>query len=194
MEDRIASILSEYPSIITLNQLYRICGISKRKGKWLLENGHIPCQIHNKKTHRFTIKLEDVIIYLREVEKNPQLHKPPTGMFNSHYRGKLTSEQEQRNRLRCINSEKYANYLQEIWKDEKDLLTVPEIKLMTGYSSTTIQRWIKVNEVESLLIYRSYYTIKAAIISQVVNLTINSPVRLSSKLENIAYGYLEVNL
>ena len=193
MEDRIASILSEYPSIITLNQLYRICGISKRKGKWLLENGHIPCHIHNKKTHRFTIKLEDVIIYLREVEKNPQLHKPPTGMFNSHYRGKLTSEQEQRNRLRCINSEKYANYLQEIWKDEKDLLTVPEIKLMTGYSSTTIQRWIKVNEVESLLIYRSYYIIKAAIISQVVNLTINSPVRLSSKLEEIAYRYLQIN-
>lgn len=193
MEERIASILSEYPSIITLNQLYRICGISKRKGKWLLEDGHIPCQIQNKKTHRFIIKLEDVINYLRENEMNPQLHKPPTGMFNSHCRGKLTSEQERRNRLRSINSEQYASYLQQIWKDEKDLLTVPEIKLMTGYSSTTIQRWIQVNEVEGLLLYGSYYIVKTAVVKQVAYLTMNSPKRLSSKLMRIAIEYIEAN-
>ena len=44
----------QYPEIISKDQLYRICHISKRKARWLLENGIIPCEDSGKQTRRFT--------------------------------------------------------------------------------------------------------------------------------------------
>ena len=43
MENDYSDLLREYPEIISADQLYRICKISKRKAKWLLDNGIIPC-------------------------------------------------------------------------------------------------------------------------------------------------------
>ena len=41
-----------YPAIISGDQLCRVCHISKRKAKWLLENGVIPCEDTGRKTRR----------------------------------------------------------------------------------------------------------------------------------------------
>lgn len=38
----------KYPETISMDQLYRICHISKRKARWLLEHGVIPCQDSGK--------------------------------------------------------------------------------------------------------------------------------------------------
>ena len=54
----------QYPETISMDQLYRICHISKRKAKWLLENGVIPCTDSGKQTRRFQIRLDDVITFL----------------------------------------------------------------------------------------------------------------------------------
>ena len=55
---------NEYPETVSMDQLYRICHISKRKAKWLLENGIIPCQDSGRQTRRFQIRLEDIITFL----------------------------------------------------------------------------------------------------------------------------------
>ena len=54
----------EFPETISMDQLYRICHISKRKAHWLLENGIIPCRDSGKHTRRFSIPLEEVIRFL----------------------------------------------------------------------------------------------------------------------------------
>lgn len=56
-------LYEEYPEVISADQLYRICHISKRKAKWLLEHGYIPCEDSGKKTRRYKIRLNDVIDY-----------------------------------------------------------------------------------------------------------------------------------
>ena len=56
----------EYPETISMDQLYRICHISKRKARWLLEHGVIPCQDSGKQTRLFSIRLEDVICVLEQ--------------------------------------------------------------------------------------------------------------------------------
>lgn len=66
-----SSLYKEYPEIISADQLYRICHISKRKAKWLLDSGYIPCQDSGKKTLRYKIRLEDAIAYLRTLETAP---------------------------------------------------------------------------------------------------------------------------
>ena len=48
-----SALLMEYPEVISKEQVYRICHISKRKATWLLENGIIPCKDSGKKTRRF---------------------------------------------------------------------------------------------------------------------------------------------
>ena len=45
----------QYPAVISKDQLYRICHISKRKALWLLEHGVIPCEDSGKQTRRARI-------------------------------------------------------------------------------------------------------------------------------------------
>ena len=75
-------LYEEYPDVISADQLYRICHISKRKAKWLLEHGYIPCEDSGKKTRRYKIRLNDVIDYLRTLEAAPDLVATPVGAFN----------------------------------------------------------------------------------------------------------------
>ena len=47
----IKEIKSNYPEILSLDQVRSILRISKRKAAWLLQNGHIKCHIGEKKTY-----------------------------------------------------------------------------------------------------------------------------------------------
>ena len=85
METDYSSIINQYPPVITMDQMYRICHISKRKAKWLLENGIIPCKDSGKKTRRFKINTIDVVYYLQRRERHPEEVQTPIGLFNSGY-------------------------------------------------------------------------------------------------------------
>src|SRR5699024_10809122 len=79
-----SALLLEYPAVISKDQLYRICHISKRKATWLLENGIIPCRDSGKKTRRFQIYTADVVNYLITLENEPQKVAIPVGIFTSN--------------------------------------------------------------------------------------------------------------
>ena len=66
----------QYPAVISKDQLYRICHISKRKALWLLEHGVIPCEDSGKQTCRFRIQLEDVIDFLERRDASPAADLP----------------------------------------------------------------------------------------------------------------------
>ena len=57
------SILREYPEVITKNQFYRIAHISKATALFLLQSGKVPCKDSGKKTRRYKISTDDVILY-----------------------------------------------------------------------------------------------------------------------------------
>ena len=78
-----SALLLEYPAVISKDQLYRICHISKRKATWLLEHGVIPCKDSGKKTRRFQIYTADVVNYLITLENEPQKVAIPAGIFQS---------------------------------------------------------------------------------------------------------------
>ena len=73
----------EYPETISMDQLYRICHISKRKARWLLEHGVIPYQDSSKQTRRFSIRLEDVICFLKQRDAGLLDGVIPQGIFSS---------------------------------------------------------------------------------------------------------------
>ena len=78
-----SALLMEYPEVISKEQVYRICHISKRKATWLLENGIIPCKDSGKKTRRFQVRTIDVINYLLTLEEKPRKENSP--LSSSYY-------------------------------------------------------------------------------------------------------------
>ena len=87
-----SALLMEYPEVISKEQVYRICHISKRKATWLLENGIIPCKDSGKKTRRFQVRTIDVINYLLTLEEKPQKVATPVGLFTSTNKEKKTKQ------------------------------------------------------------------------------------------------------
>ena len=67
---------------ISLEQLYKMLHISKRKAAWMLQNGIIPCEIRPTKTHRYVILKEDVDAYLRKKARERR-KEIPVGIFNA---------------------------------------------------------------------------------------------------------------
>ena len=68
--------------ITSLEQLYKMLHISKRKAAWMLQNGIIPCEIRESLTHKYSIRKEDVLAYIArsEHEKRSEI---PVGIFNA---------------------------------------------------------------------------------------------------------------
>ena len=129
----------QYPEIITKDQLYRICHISKRKALWLLENGIIPCEDSGKKTRRFKIKLDDVIEFLELRDAGLLDEVLPVGIFSSGYGGEYKPQPPQpRTRL---DSRALRAFLLDHWVDIPDALTMPQTVSLCGYSVTTLERW-----------------------------------------------------
>lgn len=118
----------QYPEIITMEQLYRICHISKRKARWLLENGVIPCVDSGKQTRRFKIKLDDIIEFLELRDAGLLDDVMPVGIFSS---GEYSCSSKQP-RTRLDNGALQA-FLLDCWVDAPDMLTVPQTVLLCGY-------------------------------------------------------------
>lgn len=74
---------TEYPEVVSMDQFYRICHISKRKAKWLLEKGIIPCQDSGRQTRRFQIRLEDIITFLERRDAGLLREDILAGIFSS---------------------------------------------------------------------------------------------------------------
>ncbi len=129
-------ILSEYPEKISIEQLYRICHFSKRKCKWLLENGYIPCEDRGTKTWRFVIRTVDVVKYLILLETDTN-RAPPAGIFSA-----VPMRQREKALLERIPEGKIQRLLRDRWNDQPDALSISDAAQLTGYSKTIIHRWI----------------------------------------------------
>lgn len=165
-------LYEEYPEVISADQLYRICHISKRKAKWLLEHGYIPCEDSGKKTRRYKIRLNDVIDYLRTLEAAPDLVATPVGAFNV--------KRKQLNPVAQICQKEFQRFLYNIWTDEADILRISDVQVLLGYSAGTIRQWILRKELRSTrLPYGIQVTAKEWLIDFTVRYTIKNPSHLS---------------
>lgn len=125
----------QYPEIISKDQLYRICHISKRKARWLLENGIIPCEDSGRQTRRFHIRLEDVITFLEQRDAGLLQKEIPVGIFSSGVHSYAQPRQ-------TLDSGALCAFLLERWADVPDMLTVQQAASLCGYGPATINNWI----------------------------------------------------
>ena len=149
---------------ITKEQLYKLLHVSKRKAKWLLDEGIIPCVNRGTKTHTYLIRMEDVQIYLErsDAERSKEI---PTGHFNAKpaksHRERETLPQFA---LREEDSAAYARYLEEQWALMPDDLSVAQTVSMTGICVKKILHWLQMGELYAVRFGGKYHIPKAAVI------------------------------
>lgn len=132
---------TQYSDIISCEQLSKICRISKRKAKWLLENGVISCVDTGKKTWRFQISIDTVIDYLVKRDANSLTVAAPTGTFSSKPHQKPEAP---------VDLAAFREYTQRLWRNEPDVLTVEEASHISGFSKDTIYKWIQSGRLMSI--------------------------------------------
>ncbi len=113
-------LINEYPAVITKDQFYRICNISKKTAKHLLDNGLVPCINSGKKTRKYKLKLTDVIVYLEARDASPEIYTAPIGWYKrgSTYKGhkrepRVLTEKERKHIINYAKTkEVYSAYRQ----------------------------------------------------------------------------------
>lgn len=131
------------PDVITKDQLYRICHISKSTALYLLQSGKIPCEHTGKKTRCYKIKKEDVIAYLENRKVFPESYSAPAGW----YKGDYTVQMEEQ--VPPIVQEHLQLYYTELLSGYPDVLTTQVVSKITGYGKTSINNWCNQGHIKS---------------------------------------------
>jgi len=124
---------------ISAEGLYKMLHCSKRKAKYLLDNGIIPCENTGRKTWRYKVKKSDVTVYLENVKHDGNRYIFPAGIFSSKCFDKSI--------VKIDLSEDGCRQLYGIIKrglsKAPDALTVEDVSAATGYSTTFFIRTIQ---------------------------------------------------
>ena len=163
---------------MSLEQLYKMLHISKRKAAWMLNNGIIPCQIRPTKTHRYIILREDVEAYLQKkrVERRKEI---PVGIFNA----KPTKQKVVINNNRPMDTvdltECFVTIADEC-KDEfrahvekrlqyfPDAITADKAADIIGYAKNTVHSYIQQKRIFAVQISGKYIVPKSALVEFLV--------------------------
>ena len=125
------------PDIITKDQLYQICHISKSTALYLQRSGKIPCEYTGKKTRCYKIKKSDVITYLEKRKIFPESYSAPAGWYKGNYSIKLETKIPE-NALKNMRQ-----YYTEMLAQYPDVMTATEVSTIIGYGKTTVNNWCR---------------------------------------------------
>lgn len=147
--------------IISAEQLYKILHYSKRKTKYLLDNGIIPCENTGMKTRCYKVKMSDVTVYLDNVKRNGDRTIVPAGIFSSNSQSQPTAQIN----LTSIGYEQLYGIIKRGLSKLPDALTVDETAVSTGYSTTFIIEKIQSREIYAEKIATHYIIPKERLVS-----------------------------
>ena len=140
--------------IISLEQLYKMLHISKRKAAWMLQNGIIPCEIRNTPTHKYSIRKEDVLAYMTKSEREKR-KEIPVGIFNAKKTKNPRRTESQgsdcggyfddtHHKLRGKERARFKEMLVDLLAAVPDTLTVDAVAELIGFSFTIIDATVVV--------------------------------------------------
>ena len=169
-------ILDEYQEIITKEQLYKICHVSKKTALHYLENGLIPCTSTGMKTRKFKIRTVDVVQFLQKRDQDAEACTAPRGWYKGQGNGfpKVFSPAMQK---------KVRDSLEIILQEFPDVMSCHEIERATGYTHNTAIKWCVRKKIKYFDVRGKYMIPKIALIEY---LTENRCHALSEK----AYEYI----
>ena len=139
------NLRTEYPAYISLDQLHMICRIAKRTARYLVTNGIIPAIDTGRKTWRYKISIDDVIVYLRKRDKQGSM--VPVGATGSRTT-KLRKSFAQA--VALGQEQEVVDYFEYVYADYPDVLTAHDMATMTGLHKKSFQRIISAGQIKVL--------------------------------------------
>ncbi len=161
--------------IISLEQLYKMLHISKRKAAWMLQNGIIPCEIRNTPTHKYSVRKEDVLAYMAKSDREKR-KEIPVGIFNAKKTNNPRRTEspdsdcggyfdDTNYKLRGKERARFKKMLEDLLSAVPDTLTVNEVAELTGYHRRTILRYVQKKYIFAVNIMGKLYISKQSIIN-----------------------------
>lgn len=138
---------------ICLEELCKLCHISKRKAKWLLENEIIPCVRSGNKRHRYKIKLSDAMAFQKDQESDCVIYTYPKGQFSSKRKRESSCAAYIRRMASIVRTEKgqtaLRNFYQKEFAKAPDCLYARDVVALTGFSISSVRAWITAGELKA---------------------------------------------
>ena len=163
---------------ISLEQLYKMLHISKRKASWMLNNGIIPCRIRPTKTHRYVILLEDVEIYLQK-QRKARREEIPVGISGAKPRKREVLMNRQPVDTVTIAEcyitladdckEAFRAHVEKRLRYTADALDIDTAAEIIGYSRGMVLSHIQQKHIDAVRISGKYIISKSAIVDFLVS-------------------------
>ena len=106
-------------------ELYQFLHVSKRKMKYMLENGYLPYIDTGKKTHRYIVLRTDAETFAERLKNDQVVKADLKGLFNSTQIPLPPKIDEE-------SCKQFAKHLHEIWRNEPDALPVGRVAELVG--------------------------------------------------------------
>ena len=155
-----AKLLKEYPAEVSKEQFYKIAHISKKTARYLLQTGLVPCSDSGKKTRRYTIRMKDIIKYMKDREAHPQRYKCPSDYSQLNRRQSNRTYQDLLDQLGCDPrslTKLLLTFYQEKLVQQPDVLTTKDISSATGYTISIVHYWIRSGNLKAFPNGRKYF-------------------------------------
>lgn len=135
-------MISDYPEILSGEQVRCILHISKRKCAWMLNNGFIKCQNTGKQTRKYSVHAEDLEAYIKDSEQNPEKYVAPYGEFSAAKYNKNHKPYQRKTGFPSSLPSDFRAWLEAELENLPDALTVNEVIAVTGYTDNSVNRWL----------------------------------------------------
>ena len=148
------------PDIITKEQFYQICHISKTTARYLLQSGKVPCRNTGKRTRCYQIRKEDVQDYLHKRGMYPEHYSATPGWYGT----KRNKSMGMPRKLSPETLDRLHSYYTALLISCPDVMATNEIVALTGYCKTTVNKWCSENRMPHFVRHRTNYIPKAYLI------------------------------
>ncbi|MDE7280117.1 MAG: hypothetical protein K2N36_00045, partial [Ruminiclostridium sp.] len=153
--------MSEY---LSGDQLYKFLHISKRKMKYLLENGYIPVIDTGKKTYRYKVKKSDAEKFKERMEREKGFLVELKGRFGScnsstNLDWKYTIKDDER--------EEFRKFLTKLWREYPDALPAKKAAELVGISVQRVNELVRKGAVYGMCVVNVQYLSKEKFVEYV---------------------------
>lgn len=174
-------LLKQFPEYVTKEQLYKICHISKRTARYLLQSGIIPYIDSGKRTRNYKIAMTDIVTYLQNREIMPEKHRMPTTR-----KAKVDI---------ILDSPEVIKELQEYYEmlfaNYPDVVSTAQASEMAGYSTHSLMRWLNAGDIKGFKRWSTYLIPKVCLIQFMVGIRYRTIRNMSEKQINDMGGFLK---
>ena len=173
----------ELPETLSKEQFYKLCHISKSTALHLLRNGIVPCVDSGMKTRCYKIKKADVQDYLSKRAIFPEAYSAPSGWYCNN---KKTNTKRVPPKILVDMAAFYTEKLQ----GYPDVLSVKQVMTFTGYQSSSVIYWCKLNYLKAYSLERLYIP-KAYLIEFLNSIHFRAINQKSNKHISLIYEYID---